>query len=137
TYKTYGTIGNYNNHIGLPLTMVNMPANTEVLLLEMGMNNFGEIEQLSRLAKPDVGVIVNIRESNIEFIESCEGIAQAKIEIKCGLNEDGYLIIDGDEPLLQHLHDNQRTITCGYSENNDLVIRAVEQKALDQTTFEL
>src|SRR5690625_1547599 len=95
TYKTYGTIGNYNNHIGLPLTMVNMPANTEVLVLEMGMNNFGEIEQLSKLAQPDIGVIVNIGESHIEFLKTREGIAQAKLEIKEGLKEGGYLIIDG------------------------------------------
>jgi len=137
TYKTYGTIGNFNNHIGLPLTMINMPANTEVLVLEMGMNNFGEIEQLSKLAQPDIGVIVNIGESHIEFLKTREGIAQAKLEIKEGLKEGGYLIIDGDEPLLQHLHDDQTTITCGYAENNDLVIKAVEQKAFDETTFKL
>jgi len=137
SFKTYGTKGNFNNHIGLPLTIVNMPTNTEVLVLEMGMNDFGEIEQLSRLAEPDIGIIVNIGESHIEFLKSREGIAKAKLEIVSGLKEDGYLIVDGDEPLLQHLHEKPCTITCGYEENNDVVISNVNQKSLTETTFQL
>ncbi|HLS20143.1 MAG TPA: UDP-N-acetylmuramoyl-tripeptide--D-alanyl-D-alanine ligase [Bacillota bacterium] len=137
SFKTYGTKGNFNNHIGLPLTIVNMPTNTEVLVLEMGMNDFGEIEQLSRLAEPDIGIIVNIGESHIEFLKSREGIAKAKLEIVSGLKEDGYLIVDGDEPLLQHLHEKPCTITCGYEQNNDVVISNVNQKSLTETTFQL
>jgi len=137
SFNTYGTIGNFNNHIGLPLTMVNMPTNTEVLVLEMGMNNFGEIEQLSRLAQPDIGMIVNIGESHIEFLKSREGIVQAKLEIMRGLKDDSYLMIDGDEPLLQHLHEKACTITCGYKANNDVIISNVVQTALDKTTIQL
>lgn len=137
SFKTYGTIGNFNNHIGLPLTITNMPTNTEVLVLEMGMNNFGEIERLSRLARPDIGIIVNIGESHIEFLESREGIVQAKMEIVSGLKEDGYLIIDGDELLLHHLHEKPCTITCGYDVNNDVVISNIVQSSLGETSFQL
>src|SRR5690625_3398106 len=137
SFKTYGTKGNFNNHIGLPLTIVNMPTNSEVLVLEMGMNDFGEIEQLSRLAEPDIGIIVNIGESHMEFLQYREVIARAKLEITKGLKKDGYFIIDGDEPLLQHLHENSCTITCGYAQNNDVVISNIRQNSLTETTFQL
>src|SRR5690625_4622464 len=64
TYRTHYTLGNLNNHIGLPLTILSMKRDTEVLVLEMGMNQFGEIDKLSRLAKPDYSIITNIGESD-------------------------------------------------------------------------
>lgn len=137
SFKTYGTVGNFNNHIGLPLTIVNMPTNTEVLVLEMGMNDFGEIEKLSHIANPDLGIIVNIGESHIEFLKSRKGIAKAKLEIVKGLKADGYLMIDGDEPLLQRWHDKPFTITCGYKNSNDIIISNVKQQSLSKTTFQL
>jgi UDP-N-acetylmuramoyl-tripeptide--D-alanyl-D-alanine ligase len=77
-----------------------MPNDCEVAILEMGMNNFGEISFLSKLAKPDIAIITNIGESHIEQLGSREGISKAKLEIIDGLREDGILIVDGDEPLL-------------------------------------
>ncbi len=102
-FKTYKTQGNYNNHIGLPYTILHMPADTEMLVLEMGMDHFGEIEVLSQLAKPDVAAITMIGESHIEFLGSRQGIAQAKMEIVAGLNPAGLLVVPGDEPLLAPL----------------------------------
>lgn len=99
-FVTYKTQGNYNNHIGLPYTILQMPAETEMLVLEMGMDHFGEIEFLSRLARPDVAAITMIGESHIEFLGSRKGIAQAKMEIVTGLKADGLLVVPGDEPLL-------------------------------------
>lgn len=122
TYKTHYTKGNFNNHIGLPLTILSMPKETEVLILEMGMSNFGEIELLSKLARPDYAIITNIGESHIEFLGSREGIAKAKMEIVSGLKENGEVIIDGDEPLLAVLHDKENTKTSGFKEHNDDVI---------------
>src|SRR5699024_2347147 len=75
TYQTHFTDGNFNNHIGLPLTILGMPRTTEVLILEMGMSDRKEIERLAEIAKPDYAIITNIGESHIEFL----GSRQAKI----------------------------------------------------------
>src|SRR5699024_664736 len=69
-YVTYATKGNFNNEIGLPLTILDMNIETEVLILEMGMSDFGEIDRLSRIAEPDYAIITNIGESHIEQLKS-------------------------------------------------------------------
>ncbi|RLL45235.1 UDP-N-acetylmuramoyl-tripeptide--D-alanyl-D-alanine ligase [Oceanobacillus piezotolerans] len=124
-YVTHHTIGNFNNQIGLPLTILAMKRDTEVLVLEMGMSNFGEIELLSRIAKPDYAIITNIGESHIEFLGSREGIAKAKLEIRSGLKEGGLLIIDGDEELLRTHHNEANVVTCGFGTFNDVIIQDV------------
>ncbi|MDL5375786.1 UDP-N-acetylmuramoyl-tripeptide--D-alanyl-D-alanine ligase [Exiguobacterium mexicanum] len=100
TFKTHKTAGNFNSDVGLPLTVLRMPRDTEVAVLEMGMNGFGQIELLSKLAKPDIAFVTNIGESHGEQVGGREGIAKAKLEIKAGLKPDGVLIVDADEPLL-------------------------------------
>ncbi|PRS11981.1 UDP-N-acetylmuramoyl-tripeptide--D-alanyl-D-alanine ligase [Bacillus paralicheniformis] len=99
-YKVHKTEGNYNNHIGLPLTILAMPEDTEIAILEMGMSAKGEIDFLTRLARPDIAVITNIGESHLLELGSREGIAEAKLEIVNGLSKEGTLIYVGDEPLL-------------------------------------
>lgn len=99
-YKTHKTVGNFNNHIGLPYTILEMPADTEAIILEMGMSQADEIRVLSILAEPNVAVITMIGESHIEFFGSRNGIADAKMEIIDGLKPDGVLIYPGEEPLL-------------------------------------
>ncbi|WP_339227605.1 UDP-N-acetylmuramoyl-tripeptide--D-alanyl-D-alanine ligase [Oceanobacillus sp. FSL K6-2867] len=126
TYRTHATKGNFNNHIGLPLTILSMDRNTEALIVEMGMSNFEEIDLLTRIARPDIAIITNIGESHIEFLGSREGIAKAKLEIVNGLDKDGILIIDGDEPLLREKNIEQKKITCGFSEENDYNISEVK-----------
>ncbi|WP_440895197.1 UDP-N-acetylmuramoyl-tripeptide--D-alanyl-D-alanine ligase [Amphibacillus sp. Q70] len=123
-YHTHCTRGNFNNHIGLPLTILAMPIETEVLILEMGMNHFGEIEQLSRIAEPDIAVITNIGESHIEHLGSREGIAKAKLEIVSNMKQKGVLIYDGDEPLLQASYPFA-SISVGFNQPNDYYIKQV------------
>jgi len=125
-YQTHFTQGNFNNHIGLPLTILSMPRETEVLIAEMGMSNFGEIELLSAIARPDYAIITNIGESHIEFLGSREGIAKAKMEIVKGLKNDGIVIIDGDEPLLSGLKDRYHTETCGFDKASEYVIDRIK-----------
>lgn len=124
-YKTHKTQGNFNNHIGLPLTILSMPENTEVIILEMGMSNFGEISLLSELSNPDYAIITNIGESHIEFLGSRAGIAKAKLEIIDGLKPNGKLIIDGDEPLLSSIEKGTSVIRAGFKPDNDLLINDV------------
>ncbi|QKY68958.1 UDP-N-acetylmuramoyl-tripeptide--D-alanyl-D-alanine ligase [Lentibacillus sp. CBA3610] len=136
SFKTHKTQGNLNNQIGVPLTILSMPPDTTALVVEMGMNHFGEIETLSHIAKPDYAVITNIGESHIEYLGSREGIAKAKLEITKGLSEDGHLIIDGDETLLRQIHQRHHVITCGFDVSNDVFIKKVKLFQ-EYTQFEL
>ncbi len=95
------TIGNFNNQLGLPITILSLDEDTEIAVLEMGMSGFGEIEFLSTLRDHTYAVITNIGEAHMQDLGSREGIAKAKFEIIKGLNEEGVLFFDGDEPLLE------------------------------------
>ncbi|WP_308430700.1 UDP-N-acetylmuramoyl-tripeptide--D-alanyl-D-alanine ligase [Lentibacillus kapialis] len=136
SFKTHYTQGNLNNQIGVPLTILSMPPDTEVLVAEMGMNHFGEIETLTKIARPDYAVITNIGESHIEYLGSREGIAEAKLEIIEGITKNGYLLIDGDEPLLRHIHLRDGVITCGFEDHNDVAITNITISQ-QSTQFEL
>ena len=92
--KVSATVGNLNNHWGLPLSLARMPAATDFGVFEMGMNHAGEIEPLSRLARPDVAAITAIEPVHIEFFDGIDGIAEAKAEIFAGVREDGAAIFD-------------------------------------------
>ena len=92
--------GNYNSTIGLPLSMLEIPENTELAVLEMGMSGLGEISTMSRAARPNIGIITNVGTSHMEYLGSRENIAKAKLEICEGLQDGGTLLINGDEPLL-------------------------------------
>lgn len=123
------TEGNFNNELGLPLTILSLDVETEFAVLEMGMSGFGEISFLSKLAKPDYAIITNIGEAHMQDLGSREGIAKAKFEIIDGLADDGKFFFDGDEPLLQELVDKDRAvpmISFGYGKENDLSLQAVD-----------
>jgi len=122
SFQTHYTHGNFNNLIGLPLTILGMEPHTQVLILEMGMDRFGEIERLSTIANPDYAIITNIGESHIEFLGSREGIAQAKLEILTGMKKEGTLLVDGDEPLLANVENAAHVIRCGFCDHNDVII---------------
>ncbi|WP_171056101.1 UDP-N-acetylmuramoyl-tripeptide--D-alanyl-D-alanine ligase [Paenibacillus sinopodophylli] len=101
SYKVHKTEGNLNNHIGLPLTVLQLDEDTEVAVLEMGMSGFGEIELLTKIAQPDAAIITNVGDAHLLQLGSRAGIAKAKLEIALGLSEDGLLLYNGDEPLLE------------------------------------
>ncbi|MCA1321731.1 UDP-N-acetylmuramoyl-tripeptide--D-alanyl-D-alanine ligase [Bacillus tianshenii] len=130
TFNVHKTAGNYNNHIGLPLTILSMKEDTEVAVLEMGMSGRGEIELLSNIAKPDAAIITNIGESHMQELGSREGIAEAKLEIAAGLKPGGKLIINGDEPLLTNkISDfDCDVITFGLNADNDYVAQDIVLK---------
>jgi UDP-N-acetylmuramoyl-tripeptide--D-alanyl-D-alanine ligase len=138
TYRVHKTPGNLNNHIGLPLTLLQCPADTQVLVAEMGMSGRGEISHLSHLAQPDVAVITMIGEAHLEQLGSRAAIADAKMEIVDGLAADGWFIYHGDEPLLrerlQRLAPTVKTVNFGFSADNDVVPQDVTIEA-DGATF--
>lgn len=99
-YKVQKTEGNFNNHIGLPLTILGLEEDTEIAVLEMGMSSIGEIEFLTKLARPSAVIITNIGEAHLQDLGSRERIADAKLEIVKGLMDNGLIVYHGDEPLL-------------------------------------
>lgn len=138
-YRVHKTKGNLNNHIGLPLTLLTMPVDTEVVVVEMGMSNLGEIKALSIIAMPDIAVITNIGESHIEFLKSRENIAKAKLEIIEGLKKDGKLVLLGDEELLRKSielkNKGNNIIWVGKNEDNDFYPKEIKMDENYYTQF--
>lgn len=118
TFKISKTPANHNNDIGMPMAILSMPLDTEVAVLEMGMNHFREIAYLSEIAHPDVAVIINIGTMHIEYLGSQLGIRQAKMEIVEGMSSTGMLLLNGDDTLLRYLDQQpqQRITYFGTSE---------------------
>ncbi|ANX02053.1 UDP-N-acetylmuramoyl-tripeptide--D-alanyl-D-alanine ligase [Thermoclostridium stercorarium subsp. leptospartum DSM 9219] len=102
-YKVHKTMGNFNNQIGLPLSVLNLDRSHSVAVFEMGMSAMGEIDYLSRIIQPDIGIITNIGISHIEKLGSRQNILRAKLEIINGMKENGVLILNGDDELLSGL----------------------------------
>jgi UDP-N-acetylmuramoyl-tripeptide--D-alanyl-D-alanine ligase len=129
-FKVQKTEGNFNNHLGLPLTLLRLREDTEVAVLEMGMSSKGEIEFLTEMGRPDAVIITNIGESHLLDLGSREAIADAKLEIIAGLKNNGLIIFNGDEPLLQERladYDGQGQLkSFGASHDNDMYPVSVE-----------
>ena len=106
SFRVSKTEGNHNNNLGLPMTIMEMAADTQIGVFEMGMNHSGEMAYLTGIARPDIAVITNIGTMHIEHLGSREGILQAKLEILRGLPENGIGIFNGDEPLLWNVRDS-------------------------------
>ncbi len=99
--KTLKTEGNFNNEIGMPLTMFRLESSIRNAVVEMGMSGFGEIRALTRVCRPNVGILTNIGFSHLEALGSRENILKAKLEIVEGMAQDAPLILNGDDDLLQ------------------------------------
>ena len=125
TYRVSKTPANHNNDLGMPAAVLAMDESSQIVVLEMGMSHFGEIEYLSRLAKPHVGVIINIGTMHIENLGSQEGILQAKLEITKGMEGDGKLLLYGDNSYLWGCRDNLQ-VSAEYfgAENENCTVRA-------------
>ncbi|WP_059104702.1 UDP-N-acetylmuramoyl-tripeptide--D-alanyl-D-alanine ligase [Shouchella shacheensis] len=118
------TKGNLNNQIGVPLTLLSMPADCTYAVIEMGMNHFGEIERLSEIARPNAAIVTSIGDAHLEFLGSRAGIAKAKMEIEKGLIGEKTLYLDGDEPLLApYVKTSMRTV--GFDARSDVHIEDV------------
>lgn len=111
--RTQASVGNLNNHIGAPLSLARLPADTDYAIFELGMNHAGEIAPLSRLVRPDVTVITTVEPVHIENFESVEGIADAKAEILLGQGPRGIAILNRDNPHYPRLLAHARTQGVG------------------------
>ena len=124
-FRVHKTEGNFNNDIGVPLTLLRLEAQPAVCVVELGMDHAGEIDNLARLVEPDMALITNIGDAHIENLGSRENIFKAKCEIFPHLKRDGLAILNGDDPLLAALEGTlaQRTVFVGEGEGLDYTAR--------------
>ena len=131
-YKILKTPGNLNGQIGLPLNILAYK-DEPVWVLEMGMNDFGQLKELSSIASPDVAVITNIGTAHIGILGSRENILKAKLEILEGMNDKGVLVLNGDNDLLKTVKTDLKQVTFGLESGNDIVatdIKMVGEKII-------
>ena len=122
-YKVHMTKGNLNNHLGVPLTLLSMPLDTEFAIIEMGANHVGEIDALCRIAVPDYGIVTNIGIAHLEGFGGVEGVKIAKTELYRYLLENkGIGFVNHQEPSLSFINKEEYTSMIGIEENSDLKI---------------
>lgn len=135
-YNTLKTQGNFNNDIGLPITIFRLEQKHEAAVLEVGMSHMGEIRYLASIAKPNVAVITNIGMSHIENLGSQENIYYSKLQICDFMDKDGLLVVNGDDKYLTRHFDRCRVVTCGIENKNcDLVAKNIKNLGIDGTKF--
>ncbi len=131
-YRVLKTEGNFNNEIGVPLTLLRIRREHEIAVLEMGINHFGEMRRLSKMVRPDVCVMTNIGLCHLEFLGSRRGILEAKSEIFEYLAQDGTVYLNGDDDMLQTIEavNGRKPVSFGMGEKNDYYADEIENRGL-------
>ncbi|MGD9569644.1 MAG: UDP-N-acetylmuramoyl-tripeptide--D-alanyl-D-alanine ligase [Sedimentibacter sp.] len=141
-FKTQKTMGNYNTEIGVPFTLLSLDEDCEAAVIEMGMERKGEIQFLTRLIQPDVGIITSVGLVHIDNFPSIEEIAKAKLEIVNGIKDNGLFIYFGDDPLIEstvkntEIKNSIRRQTFGLNETNTLYLKEFHEN-LNGITFKV
>jgi UDP-N-acetylmuramoyl-tripeptide--D-alanyl-D-alanine ligase len=138
-FRVHATEGNYNNHIGLPLTILSMPEDTEILVVELGASGKGEIDLLTRIARPDVGVITNIGPSHLEYFRNLKGVAKAKSELIAKMQGKNKAVLPADDEFFEYLGSRTKAeiISFGISQSAQFGIKDLTSREGAGYTFSL
>ncbi|GBC61981.1 UDP-N-acetylmuramoyl-tripeptide--D-alanyl-D-alan ine ligase [Desulfonema ishimotonii] len=128
-YKTLSTRGNFNNEIGLPLTLFNLTSAHQWAVLELGMNHVGEIRRLARICRPDVGVITNIGPAHLEGLGTVDDVLRAKGELPEEMRPEGKAVLNGDDPRLVRLAGEMPQPVTLFGLSPKAQVRALEPEA--------
>jgi len=131
-FRTARTQGNFNNEIGVPLTVLSVKEDDEILVLEMGINHFGEMTRLSCIGRPDIVVITNIGQCHLEFLGDRDGVLRAKTEVFSGMNPEGTVILNGDDDKLSTIREvnGRRPVYFGHDNRLDIFADKISVKGL-------
>lgn len=139
-HNTLKNTGNFNNLIGLPLTLFELTNEYNAAVVEVGMNDFGELARLSEIAEPDIGAITNIGHAHLEKLGGLDGVAKAKGELVENFNEDNIFVVNLDDPRVKRISDNLncQKVTFGIK-SQTAMIRAqdIESNDLSNMTFNM
>jgi len=135
-HPTLKTEGNLNNHIGLPLTLLELKPSHEVAVVEMGMSAAGEIKRLAEIAKPKIGVITNISQAHMIELKTLKDIQSAKNELFQSLNEESTAIVNADDPLVYELVEKLRAGVITFGINNPADVRATDIRPSEDSGYE-
>jgi len=138
-FKVLKSEGNFNNHLGLPLSVLRLREDHEIAVLEMGMSHAGEIKSLTQIAPPDVAVITNVKPVHLEFMKTITNIADAKKEILAGMKPNGTAILNGDDPWVNKISSAWKgeKVFFGFSKNWDISAQNIQKTGLNGMSFEL
>lgn len=137
TKRVHRTPGNFNNHLGVPLTILHCPADAEYVVLELGMNRPGEIADLARMARPDVALVTNVRAAHLEFFGSLDDIAAAKGELFALLDDSAVSVVnlDDNHVRVQAARHAGPRVTFGQNQAADLRMEEIENHFIPGTSF--
>jgi len=135
-YNVLKNYGNFNNEIGVPKTILNMTKDHEAAIIEMGMNSLGEIHRLSKTARPDACIIMNVTDAHIGMLGSREAIFDAKCEIFDYMKEGGEVYLYGDDDMLVALNESDlNPVFFGESSYNHVSVKSIEVSDIEGTEF--
>ena len=133
-YRVLKTLGNFNNELGLPLTIFRLTEEDEIAVLEMGLSDFGEMHRLSEIARPDICIITNIGTCHLEKLGDRDGVLRAKTEIFDFMNSDGIALLNGEDDKLLTIAGGERPVKFfGKSVRSDVYADSIESLGLNGT----
>lgn len=136
-YTVHKTQGNFNNDLGVPLTLFALEEDAEIAVIEMGISDFGEMAVLSKIVKPDVCVLTNIGNCHLERLIDRDGVKKAKTEMFEFMNPEGFAVLCGEDDKLAEIETvaGKKPVTFGLGENKDFTAESITSNNEDRTSF--